>query len=75
MPSTYNAPSPLHGVGRTLGGTGVPVSAQPAWGSGMGGGGSFMLNRGGATLIPTSSKTEQARRDLRRPHGPFLAPS
>lgn len=31
---------------------------------------SFMLNRGGATLIPTSSKTEQARRDRQAPSWP-----
>lgn len=43
-----------------LGGEGVAVSAHLAQGS-------FMLNRWGATLIPTSSKTEQARRDLQTP--------
>lgn len=63
MPSTYNVPSPLLRVGRTWAGEGVAVSAHLAWGS-------FMLNRGGATLIPTSSKTGQER-----PPGPFLAPS
>lgn len=63
VPSTYNVSSPSHRAGRTWAGEGVAVSAHPAWGS-------FMLNRGGATLIPTSSKTGQER-----PPGPFLAPS
>lgn len=60
MPSTYNVPSHLCKVGRTWAGEGVAVSAHLAQGS-------FMLNRWGATLIPTSSKTEQARRDLQTP--------